>query len=523
MSVLMGLPAWRTCSDEEEVFEGITSTCRGIKSWQTDYEFPQLELASSCTAISKWGGGVEIPALFCNPEPRRRQQPLRLTDAANGLLRQKTEQNLTEIAKHLLNNHAFAEVDGQLALFRSPCWQLLSPRQVPRVLSALLAHEDIVSFLSPFQLTEIAARILNASETLHLNQLPTIDPHILCCRDRLFCWPENTTFPPRSQDLRFGHLEVYSTAIAPCHTPYFDTFLAHTTQGEEALRQLILEVIGVIITGYPCKNFFVFEGTPDSGKSQLGRFLKGVLGDTSCFAVNEIGHLGDRWTTGMLPGKLLCVCSDVPDKPLQSKTVATIKQLTGDDPIRGEQKYQSPFVFQNTAKLLFLSNFPLRTSGVTTDSGFMRRQVRVPFCYCVPLEMQIPHLYNHLLEEAGGIIWLSLQALEAFEARNARFTSIEDTKAASHMLPKETAEARFLAFVSERCRLNPDASISAADFFAAYHSFEAQHYPSAKPISHTYFGKLVKAWLNSDEDLWRTSKTRGYSGIELRSNLENIL
>lgn len=92
------------------------------------------------------------------------------------------------------------------------------------------------------------------------------------------------------------------------------------------------------------------HGESGTGKSQLSNFLRNLLENDACFALNDISQLGERWTTGSLLGKLLCICGDVPNAPLTSKAIGTIKQLTGDDLIRGEFKYQNAFTFENTAK-----------------------------------------------------------------------------------------------------------------------------------------------------------------------------
>lgn len=189
--------------------------------------------------------------------------------------------------------------------------------------------------------------------------------------------------PDDRNEFRFSHLEVTAQEIDPQCTPHFDQFLDFVTQGDPYLEQLILEVIGVIITGYPTKNLFLFQGVRDSGKSLLSNLLRHILGASSCFAVNGINQLSDRWLTGMLPGKLLCICGDVPDKPLSPSAIGILKQLTGSDAIYAERKCENPFMFYNSAKLLFLSNFPLQIRG-QQDSALIQRCIRIPFQNSVP-------------------------------------------------------------------------------------------------------------------------------------------
>ena len=218
----------------------------------------------------------------------------------------------------------------------------------------------------------------------------------------------------------------------------------------------------------------------------------------------------------MLPGKLLCLCSDVPDKPLTANVVGLIKQLTGDDPIHGEIKYKNPFVFQNTAKLLFLSNFPLRIAGGRQDAAILQRLVRVPFRHSVPQGQQIPKLYEHLLDEAGGIIWQALQALADMEERGEGFTEIEANQGEFVSLI-ETEEDRVRAFVRDACYLEPGARTPVQELYTAFLDFESSRRCDAA-ISAALFGKILSR-LGLPVKPYRTAETRGYEGICLREDI----
>ena len=218
----------------------------------------------------------------------------------------------------------------------------------------------------------------------------------------------------------------------------------------------------------------------------------------------------------MLPGKLLCLCSDVPDKPLSANVVGLIKQLTGDDPIHGEIKYKSPFVFQNTAKLLFLSNFPLRIAGGRQDAAILQRLVRVPFRHSVPQDKQIPKLYEHLLDEAGGIIWQALQALADMEERGGGFTEIEADQDECISLV-QTEEDRVRAFVRNACCLEPGARTPVQELYTAFLDFESSQRGEAVILA-AVFGKILSR-LGLPVKPYRTAESRGYEGIRLRGNI----
>ena len=484
--------------------------------WKDFEESDSFTLNSQRQPSPNFEGNVPIPDLFS--PGKQPYKPLRLTDVEAGLYRQKVDRNLSEIIRFLLDNLEVVDVGGQLAIFRQPDWEILRTQTAKREILAFIAQDnlDVGKFLGSRQLEEIIERLLCSPEIRHLEHLPAADPHTLCCSDQLYVWPDGVRFAASSGDLRFSHLEVDSTEIGAVPTPYFDDFLRTVAGEDEDLCTLILEVIGVIVAGFPCKNFFVFEGVPSSGKSQLARFLRGIFGETSCFAVNGINELAGRWTTGMLPGKLLCLCSDVPDKPLSANVVGLIKQLTGDDPIHGEIKYKSPFVFQNTAKLLFLSNFPLRIAGGRQDAAILQRLVRVPFRHSVPQDKQIPKLYEHLLDEAGGIIWQALQALADMEERGGGFTEIEADQDECISLV-QTEEYRVRAFVRNACCLEPGARTPVQELYTAFLDFESSQRGEAV-ISAAVFGKILSR-LGLPVKPYRTAESRGYEGIRLRGNI----
>lgn len=463
--------------------------------------------------FAKWTGSVPLPKIFTSesaPKPR-------LTNAENGLFRQLIDLNLSEIASFLVEKYQFAAIGKKLAIFRGPDWEILSSDDYQREVFSYItkASPEFSGFLNSRYLDEIIRHILRDPKTPQLREIPAADPHTLCCSDQLYVWPEGRRFEASSRDLRFSHLEVASTEIGPVPTPYFDDFLRTVAEDDENLYTLILEVIGVIVTGYPCKNFFVFEGVPSSGKSQLARFLRGILGKTSCYSVNGVNELAGRWTTGMLPGKLLCLCSDVPDKPLSANVVGLIKQLTGDDPIQGEKKYENPFVFENMAKLLFLSNFSLRIAGGRQDAAILQRLVLVPFRHSIPQERQIPKLYEHLLDEAGGIIWQALLALEDMEKRGDGFTEIGvDLGEAASFTP--SMESRIRTFVAEKCCFDPNARTSVQKLYAAFLAYDGSlEEPS---LSSATFGKILSQ-LGLPIKPYRTAEARGYEGIHLREDI----
>lgn len=503
-----------------EHFEMDESILQGVPQWDESSWGP-TQIPSVLIQPEKWADAhVALPDIFVDSSKKPK---LELTAAEEGLFKRKMNYNLSEIANYFTQNYSFGELNNRLAFYQSPCWKLLTKENARRVISRLLAKADrrVAAHLDSRNLDEICNCILRSGRITRCSNIPRPDPHMLCCRDKLYLWPENSIAAPCEEDLRISCIDVEAREICHCETPYFDYFLGTVVGDDNDLATLILEVIGVILTGYPVKNFFVFEGVPNSGKSQLARFLEDILGETSYFAVESVNQLTGNWLTGMLPGKLLCVCSDVPNKPLKPNAVGLIKQLTGDDPIYGEKKYEQPFVFFNTAKLLFLSNFSLRLIDGNSDSALEQRLIRIPFLHSVPVENQIPSLHERLRDEAGGIIWRTLQALDAWEARGCIFTKTQYGQ--EDFLPPlpPTNEERVRNFVENECVLSPEETATSAALYRRFQRFETYTLvANVKPMNVRIFGRTLSS-LGLPIQKEDTASDRGYRGIGLLDQISS--
>lgn len=515
-------------ASEIHAVEGFPQTCGSFDEIPTvDYSYPiwgeaeatplSLVVAAEPTYPVGFDSAGQFPNIF-GWEKKSANKPLRLTDVKNGIMQDTTGLNLSEIADAILRLGNFMEIQRQLAYYEPPRWRFVDKGDATQVIMRVLNQidSDIANIIRHHHLIELYQKLTISPNLKHMDVFPIPDYHMLCCRDGMYCWPQGAILAHDSQYYRFSYLNISAEDIAPQDTPYFDIFLENVAQGDTGLRQLILEVIGVILSGYPCKQFFVFQGASNSGKSQLASFLRDVLGPVSCYAVNGINQLSDTRVTAELPGKLLLLCSDVPDVGLKADAVAIIKELTGGDPIFANPKYKQPFCFNNSSKLLFLSNFPLRSYKGALDEAFLNRMLQIPFQFSVPKEQQIEDLHKKLFDEAGGILWKSLDALQALEERNGIFTKIAiEPHTTRSPMSVPTAQERVMAFFEARCVMESSASISVTMLYSEFLAFDQQEYPDLVTIPKNIFSRtLYQCGLPIHEH--RTSSGRGYFGIRLK-------
>ena len=446
---------------------------------------------------------VDMSAAFSPAHPA-------LTDPNEGIRSQKTNRNITEIVDAIVSCFAFLVIGGILFFYQSPIWVMIEGYNLMRFVSDAIRHlfPDDAPYLSSRDRREIAEQLRCHPATKHLERLPNMNYDYLCCQDSMYDWHSGKLIPHDGSFYSFFALKMNASDIGNCEGRYWEKFLYDLTAGDDTLRQRILEVIGVILTGYPTKAFFLLQGAGNTGKSQLVNFIRYLLGESACFALNDVSQLGDKFTPGALWGKLLCLCGDMPDAPLSSKAIGTIKQLTGEDLIRGEIKYKNAFTFDNTAKLLFVSNYPLQIPNAQQEQALLDRLVVIPCRNSIPKEEQIPQLYQHLLEEAGYIVDLAMDALRDFEERNGVFTPLTES-VVEGAISVPDADQSLMDFIQDRCVLEDGAKCSVGELFDAYCDYEPEEH-----LDRTQFTKRLIRCFPSVET-FRTGKERGYKGIRL--------
>lgn len=446
---------------------------------------------------------VDIPRIFegASSSP--------LSDPGNGLRRQGTALNLTEVARAIVNHVPLMVVSDSLAWYHVPCWKLLTKRQSIRAIEKITytLYPQDAPYISCRQFEDIYQSLLYSPNLTSIEVIPAPDEQVLCCRDYMIDLQTGHQYPHHHKDLRFSFLDLRAEDIGRGSGEYFENFIATVTDGNMALRQRVLEMIGVILTGAPAKSFFYLWGVSGSGKTQLAKFLEALLGWDNCYSISGINALADRWTTGMLVGKLLCICGDIPDRPLNSETISRIKQISGSDCINGERKHMDPFTFECTAKLLLIGNYPLHILPSQREPALIDRLVEIYFPTAIPRDEQEPNFYRILLEESGYIAGAALDALAMLRNRGYVFTEVD--------MPSQvfTSQQPSLDnFISKFCEFDNDAVTPTSEL---YRKFCSMYPVGALPgYSLAQFGYYLAQQYPKLRSV-RSSKMRGYRGIRL--------
>jgi putative DNA primase/helicase len=116
-------------------------------------------------------------------------------------------------------------------------------------------------------------------------------------------------------------------------------------------------------------------GVGSNGKSVFLALLEYLVDEENVSAESLQRLESDKYRTAKLYGKRVNIYGDIPNTKMNKSEI--FKKLTsGMDLIDAENKYQDPFKFHNTAKLVFSAN--VLPEG-TQDKAFYRRWVLINF------------------------------------------------------------------------------------------------------------------------------------------------
>lgn len=179
--------------------------------------------------------------------------------------------------------------------------------------------------------------------------------------------------------------------------------------------------------------------------------------------------LGDRFALSSLIGKQLCLAMDIPSMPLNSKTVATFKSVTGGDPLTTDIKYRSYTTFTNRATFILGTNHPFLIQ--VEDPALYRRTVVIPFYNSITKKNQDTDLFSKMEDEQEAIIYDALLAYRRLCANNYKFSGnfeINQMFCSTVCSPSFSVEQAILEFVETQCTPAVEGAEFVEDFFLAF-------------------------------------------------------
>ena len=443
-------------------------------------------------------------------------------DISNGLGKRQEAMDTAALEAFVVSQAQWMIYEGCLCIYRAPCWHKFENENeaIKEIRQLLYRHGEIRESLTISDYRKIYSGLLSNPELEAPTRLDT-PPYTINCVDGALDLLTLQPHAHRPEDHFFYYFELSWRDVVnpPMRGEYFETFVAQIGNGNPAVRQQLLEMLAIAMTGTQLKHFFAMLGCSNSGKSQWGRFVQELLGRENVETVQSIGDFGARFTTGSLYGKLLVSCLDLPNGILPQTAVGVLKQFCGDDSVKGEMKYRKSFTYYKKPLVMLAGNHPIKVQHADREDALFNRMIVIPFADPgIDASQRIPNLYLRFLEEAPYIVREAAIAFQDLAARNWEPTKVP--------VPAEYAfqegDHRVLAvkaFVSACVSSEPKAELSTADLFQAYDSF-AFEYGYPKMDANFFSRKLSEVLKESLPEATPTKKVhgkevRGYTNIAL--------
>ena len=230
--------------------------------------------------------------------------------------------------------------------------------------------------------------------------------------------------------------KVLSTIQIPCKwqerevpTPVFDSYLNTLTNGNEAVKQLLLQFMGVVISnvkGWRTKKSLFLVGDGNTGKSQLISLTERLLGKGNFIGI-DLSDIEARFGTGAIYGTRLAGSSDM--SFMSVSELKAFKKITGGDALFMEFKGQQAFTATYGGLLWFCMNKLPKFSG-DTGKWVYDRIIVVECNNVIPIEKQDKELLDKMFAEREGIVQKCVKALQTVIANGYKFSEPESVVAA---------------------------------------------------------------------------------------------
>lgn len=187
-------------------------------------------------------------------------------------------------------------------------------------------------------------------------------------------------------------------------TDTYDGYKESVTDGDVETQNLIDYMIGyLLIANRSGKCMFCIGPARDTGKSTLGRFIKGCVDGRRVSEMN-FDNRSNRFILDKADETAIYMCLEMSTDELDEKHVALLKRLTGEYTIQKESKYQSAQDIPNRSKILLATNGGIYLKGSQYDPAFYRRLIVIPFVRSTPVDEIRGDLFDLLESERSAIL-----------------------------------------------------------------------------------------------------------------------
>lgn len=218
------------------------------------------------------------------------------------------------------------------------------------------------------------------------------------------------------------------------------------------------------------KTSLVLIGPKDSGKTVLLNMMGEFVGMGNVSSVDLHDMIDNRFATNGLFGKMLNTNDELDGSDLKNTTL--YKRLVGKSKISAEAKGQTPYNFENEAKIVFATNQMPLPSKLTDPSSYYNKFITFEFDNV--FSKDDPNTDKFLMdklrspEELSGILNWALVGLKRL-LDNKRFSKCEYWRTVEAVMKRTGRD--IAQFESQCCKFEEMAFVGKEEMYKAYCDF----------------------------------------------------
>lgn len=294
--------------------------------------------------------------------------------------------------------------------------------------------------------------------------------------------------------------------------PHWDRFLSEV-QPDPEMRAFLQRLMGYTLTGHTRDHILPFHyGRGGNGKGTFfEKAMRPLFGDYAATLSSNLTCKGkveknNDVEVHQIAGKRFLMGTEM--ERATELNEHWLKGATGEDMLKGRGLYRSHFEYRPTGKIHLVGNH--KPVIVSTDPGFWRRFIMVPWTVEIPAERRDLSLTDKIYAELPGILNWVVQGAQDWLRHGINIPASCQDFTVKH---REDSD-RLLDFFDAKLVRNPDTQVSKSAVFDAYLDW-CEHEGINRPMSKRSLGMALddRGWIEHKD----REGTRHWSGWRLRN------
>ncbi len=407
--------------------------------------------------------------------------------------------NLDRVADAILSNRSIIFFMNNFFIYRENYYQPLDVLEIKQWAKEMIKE----GFTS-----SKAVEVIRLLEIKRFVKLEDMDNEFLNLKNGLYDLEKDELYPHSPLFCHLNQLPINYDKNAKC--PVWRDTLDKIFQGDQGKINLLQEFFGLCLTDetmYEAALFCVGKGA--NGKSTVLGVLERLVGEHNCSSV-PLEKFSDSHYLADLHGKKVNLSIETSVKSQVYDNA--LKAIVSGDSITVDKKYEKPFSFKPTCKIVVATNNLPKVQDKT--DAFYRRLLVLDFNRVFKPHEQDRTLKGDkgkLAKELDGILLWAIEGLKRLQKRD-NFLETPEMIAAKDKYRKENNNV--LLFVFSECQLNTSLSIGKTELYDAYKDWCKDNRHLA--VNRIEFSNELEASFDVRDG--RKSNVRNLEGINLNKN-----